>query len=48
MGLVLGCRRKIIHSADEKQRKELEKHIAKLAIRDSDEQIAREILKVIG
>ena len=34
--------------SDEKQRKELEKHIAKLAIRDSDEQIAREILKVIG
>lgn len=34
--------------SDEKQRKELEKHIAKLAIRDSDEQIAGEILKVIG
>ena len=34
--------------SDEKQRKELEKHIAKLAIWDSDEQIAREILKVIG
>ena len=34
--------------SDEKQRKELEKHIAKLAIRDSDEQIAREILMVIG